>query len=56
MISISDDFVAETPKVRKSGNSFVVGLSKNTCEMLGITENSKLQIYFKKIGDMPKKE
>jgi hypothetical protein len=52
MISISDDFVSETPKVRKNGNSFIVGLSKDNCKLLGITEKSKIQIYYRKIGDI----
>ena len=53
MIRIEGDFISTTPKVRKSGGSLIIGLDKGDCELLGITSNSKIQIFFRKVGDIP---
>ncbi len=51
MVTISDDFVSETAKVRMNGSSFIVGFNKDTCRHLGIGKGTRIQIYYKKIGD-----
>ncbi len=49
MITISDDFVGETPSVRNNGTSLIIGLDKSTCRFLKIKAKDKLQIYYKRL-------
>lgn len=51
MVNISDDFVSGTGKVRKTGNSLVIGLNRSGTEAADVRDGSIVQIYFKKIKD-----
>ena len=54
MITLNDGYVTDTVKVRKSGNSIIVGIDKDKCDLLEIKEGSMVEIYFRKKGDILK--
>ena len=41
-----------TAKVRTNGDSFIVGLKKDDCEVADITKGSMIQMFIRKVGDV----
>ena len=52
MIKIEGDFLTITAKVRTNGDSFIVGLKKDDCEVASIEKGSMLQMFVRKVGEV----
>ena len=57
MVSIEkSEYRAETIKARKTNQSIVVTLSKDIAELEGITDTSMVEVLYRKVGDISRKE
>ena len=50
MVSLTEDFVSMTGKVRQNGNSFIIGFTLDQAKLLELKKGTMLQIYVKPIG------
>ena len=57
MITIKGEFATDTIKARISGkDSIILGIDREKCKLLEITKGSMVQVFFRKIGDLPNNE
>ena len=54
MVTLDESYVSVTLKVRLTGNSLVVGLTKDICKLIGIEPGTMLQLFVKKVGEVKK--